>query len=1063
VAGTNHDTAFNNNLTLRCVRRTWWLCLLALPAWAQPAAAPSASAPPVKLDPVAVTGSHLARTEIERALPVTTLAPAEIEIRDATQPADLLTAVPQITGLPANETATLGATARGDNATVALRGLQSADTLLLLDGRRLAPHPISQFEGSVPSLSPNVNQIPGRAIERVEVLRDGASSVYGTDAVAGVVNFVTRRDLLGTELAVRYAQTRHGDGGEYRATLAHGLTFAGGKGRAMLVADYYHRQPLFTRDRSFSADSDMTSRAPAPWNVATSTMFNARSATSEYGVFTTGTVGANGVFSGARPSGVPTTLVGNLGGFAITPTATGAAIATTVPSRAGAGHDYYWNNNAYRVIQPKTARTHVYASGEFDVSERLTAFANASLYRSHSVTYREPDGVSFSTDGAIVVPATNPYNPFGVRFWSPTGTPNADGTPRLTGTPSAVRLDNKRLADLPARTDFVDDAVYRGVIGARGRLAAGWTWEGALLYSTARVTENEQGTTRKSLLVNALNQTDPAVAFNPFTRGFAVQNGALVVTAPYRNPDSVTAGFRSSFVRDGITKLGSADFRLAGKPLPLWGGNDLDVALGSEFRYEAFDDYRPPFAGLNPPASGLDPATNDFLGFSPNPDTHGNRHVAAAYLETVAPLVGRGVVLPLVRSLELSASVRHERYTDFGETTKPKLGAAWRPAASVLVRASYNEGFHAPNLAQLFNGSLIRTQSAIADAYRSTVTNLPSDAAINRRSLASGNRTLKPETSTGRSVGLVVDVPRVKGLSLSVDYWEIRQEDVITAPTANESVASDRDALAAATQAALAVGQAIGAVDLGSGTAGYRGDPGVVRLPVTQADRDAFAAYNATQPASAQRAVVGAIDYLAITYFNRARQFLNGFDFGLNYRLPATALGGFAFDSSWSLLNDFHAYNSAGAPRTELRETNAFAVGGVTPRWRGTTTLSWRRDRWSAGVGFYYIGRYTDEGATTNAATYAALGAPAYIQPVFSRGVTSYRYVVHDTKSYNIFVSYRFAAENRMLRDTTVRLGVNNLFDAEPPLSSDSRGYDPGIHNPLARGQTWSVQVTRKL
>jgi outer membrane receptor for ferrienterochelin and colicin len=146
VAGTNHDTAFNNNLTLRCVRRTWWLCLLALPAWAQPAASPSASAPLVTLDPVAVTGSHLARTEIERALPVTTLAPAEIEIRDATQPADLLTAVPQITGLPANETATLGATARGDNATVALRGLQSADTLLLLDGRRLAPHPISQFE-----------------------------------------------------------------------------------------------------------------------------------------------------------------------------------------------------------------------------------------------------------------------------------------------------------------------------------------------------------------------------------------------------------------------------------------------------------------------------------------------------------------------------------------------------------------------------------------------------------------------------------------------------------------------------------------------------------------------------------------------------------------------------------------------------------------------------------------------------------------------------------------------------------------------------------------------------
>lgn len=1041
---------------------------LSISLWAaQPASNSGASGgppSPVTLEAVMVTGSNIKRVDMEQSLPISTLRAEEIEIRDAAQPADLLTSLPQITGLPGNETATLGATARGDNASVALRGLQSAYTLVLLDGRRVAVHPISQFEGSTPSLSPNVNQLPNRGLERVDVLRDGASSVYGTDAVAGVVNYVTRRDFIGTELALRYAQTRYGDGEEYRATLTHGLAFAAGKGRAMLTADYYHRAPLFTRDRAFSADNDLTSRAPAPWdNVASSAAFNSRAAAGEYGAFTLGTSNADGSFSAARPSGVPATLASGTGAFFLAPTTSGVGFVTALPSRAGVTRDYFWNSNAYRVIQPRSARTNLFARAEYDFTPQFTAFATASAYRAHSVTYREPDAISASTDGVIVVPATNPFNPFGTRFWSPTGTPNADGTARLTGTPSALRIDNKRLADLPTRTDFVDDAVYRGVVGLRGRFGDSWTWEAALLYSTARVTEDEEGTTRKSLLVKALNQTDPALAFNPFTRSFAVQNGALVATGPYRNPESVTSTFRSSFVRNGLTKLGSGDVRAAGNLFPLWSGNALSGAIGGEFRYEAFDDYRPPFAGLNPPGAGLDVSTNDFLGFSPNADTHGNRHVTAAYVETLLPLVGRASALPLLRSLELSASARYERYTDFGATTKPKLGVAWRPMSWALVRASYNEGFHAPNLAQLFTGSLVRTQSNIADGYRLPVTGLAVDAAGNRRSLASGNRTLKPETSAGRSVGVVLDVPRVNGLSVSVDYWEIRQRDVITAPTATESAINDRDALLAATQAALAGGQTIAAVDLSSGSTAYKGDPAVVRLPVTQADRDAFAAYNATRSAADQRAVVGAIDYLAITYFNRARQFVNGFDFGLNYRRAATTLGDFAFATNWTRLNDFHAYNSAGGPRVELRETNAFAVGGVTPKWRGTSTLSWRRKQWGAGVGFYYIGRYTDENATTTAAIYSSLGNPGYIQPVFSRGAVSYRYVVHDTKSYNVFATYRFASENRMLRNTSARIGVNNLFDAQPPLSSDQRGYDPAIHNTLARGRTWSVEVTKRL
>jgi outer membrane receptor protein involved in Fe transport len=1037
----------------------------ALPAsvFAQAANSPApnraAAEEPITLEAFSVTGTNIKRLETERVLPVTVLAPADIEIRDAAQPSELLTALPQVTGLPGNETATLGATARGDNASVSLRGIPSSNTLVLLNGRRLVPHPISQGEAGVPTLSTNVNTLPNRGLERVDILRDGASSIYGTDAVAGVVNYVMRRNFRGTELALRYSRTRYDDGEDYRATLTHGFDFGRGKGRAVITADFYRREPMYVRDRPFAAEADNSSRAPAPWNVATNTTFNLRSATSEYGNYLVGTVGADGTtFTGARPTGVPASLVATSGQFFLAPNGSGGVqFLTTTPSRAGATHDYYWNNNTYRVIQPKTNRTNVFASAEYDLTPRVTLFTEAGLYQAQSVTYREPDGITASTDGNIVVSATNPFNPFGTRFWSPTGAPNADGTPRLTGTPAAVLISNKRLTDLATRTDYVDTNVYRGVAGLRGKLFETWQWEAAALFSTARVIENEEGTTRKSLLINAINQTDPARAFNPFTRTFAVQNGTLAVTGDYRNPENVQSTFRTSFIRNGITKLGSLDFRASGDLYSIWGGNTIGAAFGGEFRYEGYDDYRPPFAGLNPAGSGLDPTANDFLGFSPNSDTHGNRHVSAGYAEVNVPLVGNKFTLPLVQSLEVTASARYESYTDFGDTTKPKYGVNWRPHRNVMVRASYNEGFHAPNLAQLFTGTLIRTVTGSTDSYRSAVTGLPTDGPSNRRSVASGNLNLSPETSVGKSAGLVIEVPKIRGLSVSVDYWEIRRKDVIASAG---SINDDRDALLAATQLALAAGQNINAIDLGSGTANYKGDPAIARLPVTQADRDFFAAYNARQSPANQRAVVGAIDIIKTTYFNRAQEFVNGFDFDVNYRVPRLEIGSITFDASATYLNDYHSYATARSPRTELRDSNS--VGGATPKWRGSATVSWTRQQWGAGAGLYYIGRYTDSGATTTGAVWDSLGNPSYIQPVFSNGATVYRYVVHDSKQYNAFVSYRIAAKNRYLDNTSVRFGVNNMFDAKPPLSSDSRGYDPSVYNTLARGRTYALQLTKK-
>ena len=176
--------------------------------------------PTVKLEAFTVTGSNIKRIEVERTLPVTVLTPEQLDIRDAAQTSDLVTALPMVTGLPGNETANATQNARGDNASVSFRGLASGNTLILLNGRRLVPHPISQSERGIPALSVNINTLPNRGLRSVDVLRDGASSIYGSDAVAGVMNFRMNTAFQGTELSLSYGLTGVSDAAANPASLA---------------------------------------------------------------------------------------------------------------------------------------------------------------------------------------------------------------------------------------------------------------------------------------------------------------------------------------------------------------------------------------------------------------------------------------------------------------------------------------------------------------------------------------------------------------------------------------------------------------------------------------------------------------------------------------------------------------------------------------------------------------------------------------------------------------------------------------------------------------------------
>ncbi|MES2692529.1 MAG: TonB-dependent receptor plug domain-containing protein, partial [Verrucomicrobiota bacterium] len=231
--------------------------LSAQTAPATPPGAPSTTiSDTVKLEAFTVTGSNIKRLDIEKVLPVTVFSQDMIESRNALTPIELLTALPQITNVPLNESTSGGANSRGDNANINMRGIGATYTLVLLNGRRLAPHPATSPDAGQLASYVNVNQLPTQGLERIDVLRDGASAIYGSDAVAGVINYLTRRDFRGTELRTRVGLPEHGSGQSYQGTLTYGRDFAKGKGRYLTTVDYMRRNAISYADRERTRNSD---------------------------------------------------------------------------------------------------------------------------------------------------------------------------------------------------------------------------------------------------------------------------------------------------------------------------------------------------------------------------------------------------------------------------------------------------------------------------------------------------------------------------------------------------------------------------------------------------------------------------------------------------------------------------------------------------------------------------------------------------------------------------------------------------------------------------------------
>ena len=962
----------------------------------------------IKLDAFKVTGTQIKRLEIEKVLPVTVFNQEAIEIRNPSTPVEMLTSMPQVTGQGITEGGGSPLSARGDAASINLRGIGAGNTLLLLDGLRMAPR-AGILGNEMPN---NVNALPSRGLDRIDVLRDGASASYGSDAVAGVVNYITKRDYVGTELILRGGLTEHGGGETGEIVLTNGTTFAGGKGNLLSTWSYMYRESIEYVDRPFAANDNTSRWARAPWN-APAGPYDLTSSTGLWPTFRVGTSGSNTYL---RPiNGVP-------------------ILTNIVPDRVSSPE--YYMNNAQFGNQPRTDRLSLYEKATYKVTERLTAFADYYIYSANSPVHRNPMFSSNSAEGRQRMAAGNPYNPFGANFYSPTGAPNPDGTTRLVGTPQDIFISDYLLPGYPRETIDSRSQIYRIATGLRGKYAQTWNWDVAGVYSASTHSDIDEHNVYIPTYQLALARTD-ATAYNPFRYTFKVDNGRVVTNQAFSNPQSVLKQMEAPFHQGGFSGLAGVVARADGELFTVR-DHTVSLAVGTEYRKEHFTQVR---QGLSLPDQ------RTFLGASANPDCAGGRTIFSVYAESVIPLFAPKHDVPLFNSLELTAAGRYENYSDFGGTTNPKVGVNWKPATWLMVRASGNKGYRAPPLPALYRGQNTAT-STLTDPYRSFL----NEGSVPTNNTTGSNPKLQPELSKGRTAGVVVDVPFVKGLSLAVDYWQIDQSALLGSFAGNDILLLDVALIEAYTRQQMAAGTKPDQIDIGSGTS-YKGDPRMTRIPLTDPDRAAFAAWNATHSAAQQKAPAGRPFNTKTLTENRSTGYASGIDVGLNYVLPALPLGRFTLSSNAAYFIDSYTVADAGGVRSSRMKRAGAA------RLRGDASVFWRKGSWNAGFVGYYVGDLLNTGASTTAAVYESLGRPSYIAVENDQGRTLYFDTIRSTMTYNANVGYSFRSDSRWLKNTKVRVTINNLFDKKPELPA---GYSAAVQQNLLSGRALSVETSKQ-
>jgi iron complex outermembrane receptor protein len=761
-------------------------CGLSHPVFAQDAPAPTSVSAEESDAPILVTGSRIRRDPKDSALPLQIVTSEEMEKNGISSPEQLIMYLPTngsgADNLASNADVTTGAQ-RGTNGLSAanLRGQGSASTLVLLNGRRVAAHGLS---GS----AVDVNQIPFAAIERVEVLKDGASAIYGTDAVGGVINFITKSNFQGLALNGFTDVTQAGGGNIYRlgATAGYGDLSEDGF-NVMGAISYSWNKILRGEDRTFvngnqpnrglSIDTRGTPIATA-FNIGANA-FQWPGGTLLTGLTITGTNGANVAGGGINPLDVP-------GGAGCTSMDGGMAYDEVLWNTPAAQYACAWDTGRAAVIQQPLETLTYYSKavlrlgGEHDLSVEFTgseaksakSFSNPQLsanttnlniaYPRNAATAATYDSVVNAIRSIITVPAQ--LAAFNARA--------------AANLPISYRW---RCTACGPREYVTDTDTLRVAIGLEGPMPflEGWDYRTGASYAKSE-SSSVLGTGyyyRGTLANGAYDPLAPQVLGAPAGyRGLVgVMNSGLI------NPFSTTQTAAGLAALESVSAYGATlyggryevkqlDYSVSGPLFPVWGG-DVQLAAGIDYRKETYS--------FNGSAAAAATAPVIFLAAFDNVNalTPKERTVKAAYGE---------ILVPLFPGFEVTGALRTDDYTGFGTTTNPKVSAKLKPFDWIMFRGSYNTSFRVPSFNQIFNGVTLSPYSGsdLADPTRCPG-GVPTSAfgsgqpcAQIRPEIATGGTIdLSPETAKQFSLGGVLTP--MTGVSLSVDWWSIAVDNTI--------------------------------------------------------------------------------------------------------------------------------------------------------------------------------------------------------------------------------------------------------------------------------------------
>lgn len=686
----------------------------------------SASVDATTLDAVAVTGSRIVRSGYDTPTPVTMIGEEEIKAHAPINIANVVNQLPAFLG-STTETTNPSGLSGGYTAinSLNLRNLGTTRTLVLLDGKRL---PYANLTTGV-----DINTIPNALIKRVDVVTAGASSVYGSDAVSGVVNFILDKEYIGTKGTAQYGETTYGDNETFGLSLTHGTSFgAEDRGHFLISAEHYYSdgirdnpRPWYTgRTNVLNPDYTPTNGEPE-YLVAD---YAAPRASAPGAIVTSGPLEGLYFGEGGEPAWI------NLG-----PITSGA---TTIGSPDWRYFNYGQGKNK-QDIAPQVKRRSVFSRMSYDVTDSAQVYGEFSYGRTEGFTHITPQYYY----GNLAIQADNAFLPVEI----------ADTMADLGLTELAIGTHNADLGGAPTWTDRALSRYIVGVSGDLGLFGTDWYWDVSVNRNISKIHQagdvNIQSNYRSA--VDAVrdangvvvcrstltNPSDGCVPFNILGTGTSSEQARAYVTGH--------AWMDQKWTQDTLFAL------MSGEPFSTWSG-PVSLAFGLEHRREKLSGEANPLG-----------YTNGFWAANFKA-TQGENDVSEAFVETVIPLAKDA---SWAKALDFNAAFRGTEYSNSGYVQTWKAGLSYTPIDDIRIRATRSRDIRAPNLVELFQPGLTRTLGTTDPFTNQTV---------NYLEIAGGNPDLKPEIADTINLGVIVQPRFLPGFSASVDYFEIDISDSIS-------------------------------------------------------------------------------------------------------------------------------------------------------------------------------------------------------------------------------------------------------------------------------------------